>query len=463
MQTTISPIDGKIIVEREYASSNLIESTLAAASTAQLAWRQTSIEHRVSILREAIAVFESQQNEIAEEITLQIGRPIAHSPGEVKGFAERALAMIELAPQALADIIPKQQIGFTRFMRREPLGIISIIAPWNYPYLTAVNTLVPALIAGNAVTLKHSRHTPLCAERLTRIFLQAGLPAGLLNHLHMDHSATEKFIQDPRISFVAFTGSVLGGQYITKSLANTFTPCGLELGGKDPAYVCADADLIHTVPNLVEGVYFNAGQSCCGIERIYVDETLFDDFVSSFVELTKKYRLDDPRDLNTTLGPMITSEAADRLRKQIQLAVSQGAKPLLPSATSSLDRLGSAYLSPQVLINVNHKMAVMREENFGPIVGIMPVKNQDEAIQLMNDSSYGLTASVWTQDQQRAVVIGEQLETGTVLMNRCDYLDPQLAWTGVKNTGRGITLSVLGYQQLSRIKSYHLLLNGNAT
>ncbi len=261
-------------------------------------------------------------------------------------------------------------------------------------------------------------------------------------------------IADPRIAFVAFTGSVPGGQAVQHAAAERFIGTGLELGGKDPAYVRADADLPFAVENLVDGSYFNSGQSCCGIERIYVQKPLYKEFVERFVELTRQYKLGNPLEKDTTLGPLVRTQAADTVRAQIRQAVKKGAKALLQLK----DKPRSPYLPPEVLIDVDHGMAVMTEESFGPVVGIQPVKDDEEAIRLMNDSRYGLTASIWTQDADAALRIGERVETGTWFMNRCDYLDPALAWTGVKDSGRGCTLSKLGLETFTRPKSFHLRL-----
>jgi acyl-CoA reductase-like NAD-dependent aldehyde dehydrogenase len=296
--------------------------------------------------------------------------------------------------------------------------------------------------------------TPLVAERYAEAFKAVGLPDGVFQFLHLDHAQVAKVIGDPRIAFVAFTGSVPGGQAVQRAAAARFIGTGLELGGKDPAYVRADADLPFAVENLVDGAYFNSGQSCCGIERIYVDKKLFKPFVEGFVELTKQYRLGNPLEKETNLGPMVRTDAADNVRAQVRQAVKKGAKALLKLK----DQPRSPYLPPEVLIDVDHGMAVMTEETFGPVVGIQPVKNDEEAIALMNDSRYGLTASIWTQDADAALRIGERVDTGTWFMNRCDYLDPALAWTGVKDSGRGCTLSRLGLETFTRPKSFHLRL-----
>jgi acyl-CoA reductase-like NAD-dependent aldehyde dehydrogenase len=319
-----------------------------------------------------------------------------------------------------------------------------------------VNSIVPALMAGNAVLLKPSSQTPLTAERMADAFRAGGLPDGVFQYVYLDHAATDGAVRDPRVDFVAFTGSVDGGHAVQQVAAERFTGVGLELGGKDPAYVRPDADLDYSLDNLVDGVCFNAGQSCCGIERIYVQRGIYDRFVEGFVERTRRYVLGDPLDPATTLGPMVRSHAADRVRRQIADALAAGAHALIDEAVFPASRPGTPYLAPQVLVHVNHGMDVMREESFGPVVGIMPVDTDDQAVALMNDSRYGLTASIWTADTDAALALGGRIATGTCFMNRCDHLDPALAWTGVGDSGRGCTLSPLGYAQLTRPKSFHL-------
>ncbi|GBD43701.1 Succinate-semialdehyde dehydrogenase [NADP(+)] 1 [bacterium HR40] len=457
---TFSPIDGSVVVERTLATAGDIEAALARAERAFPVWRQTPLERRLELLSRAVDLFVARKDRIALEITLQMGRPIAHSPGEVRGFEERARRMLELAPAALADVDPGPKPGFRRFMRREPLGLVFVMAPWNYPYLTAVNAIWPALAAGNVVLLKHSSQTPLCAERLKEVLDEAGLPEGTFQYLHLAHEDALVLVRSGRAAFVAFTGSVAGGRAVQEAAGHAFVATNLELGGKDPAYVRADADLAHAVETLVDGACFNAGQSCCGIERIYVHESLFDDFVAGYVELASRYVLGDPRDPATTLGPMVRASAADFARGQVEEAVRQGARALVDPARFPLDRPGSPYMAPQCLVDVTHAMRVMREESFAPIVGIMKVRSDEEAVALMNDSDYGLTAAIFTRDVEAAVAIGDQLATGTVFMNRCDYLDPDLAWVGVKDSGRGVSLSRLAYEQLTRPKSFHLRLAG---
>jgi acyl-CoA reductase-like NAD-dependent aldehyde dehydrogenase len=451
----ISPIDGSAYAKRGSPSASQMEKSLAKAVAAQQAWRRVAVAERAAVCRKMVEWCVARADKLGEELTWQMGRPIAYAPNEIRrGFQERALYMADIAQESLQDLPVDEKQGFRRFIRREPLGVVLVVAPWNYPWLTSVNAIVPALLAGNSVILKMAQQTPLVAERYAEAFNAAGLPEGVFQYLHMNHRQVSRMIADPRIAFVAFTGSVGGGHAVQKAAASRFIPTGLELGGKDPAYVRADADLKFAVENLVDGSYFNSGQSCCGVERIYVAKPLFKPFVDAFVDLTRQYRLGNPLEKETTLGPMVRKDAADAVRAQTRQAVRKGAKALLKLK----DKAGSAYLPPEVLVNVDHSMAVMTEETFGPVVGIQPVRDDAEAIRLMNDSRYGLTASIWTQDADAALRIGDQVETGTWFMNRCDYLDPALAWTGVKDSGRGCTLSKIGLETFTRPKSFHLRL-----
>ncbi len=454
---TISPVDGSIYVKGELATAKTIAQVLEKAQTARSVWRKTPLAERIAICQKALQYFLDHSSEIATEITWQMGRPIRYTGFEItKGFKERAEYMMDISKKALADIQVKEMAGFQRFIHREPLGTVLVLAPWNYPYLTSVNAIFPALLAGNTVVLKHSEQTPLCAKRYAAAFESAGLPDGVFQYLFLSHEQVAKVIGDDRISYVAFTGSVAGGEAVQQAIGKRFITAGLELGGKDPAYVRADANLESAIENLVDGAFFNSGQSCCGIERIYVDEKLYNPFVEGFVEMTKQYKLDNPLDKKTTLGPLVRTSAAAFVQSHIDKAISYGAKALIDSNHFPKHQKGTPYMAPQILINVDHSMAVMQEETFGPVVGIMPVKGDEEAIQLMNDSQYGLTASIWSKDVEAAVQLGDQLETGTCFLNRCDYLDPALAWTGVKNSGKGCTLSVLGFEAMTRPKSFHL-------
>jgi acyl-CoA reductase-like NAD-dependent aldehyde dehydrogenase len=452
----VSPVDGREVARKKTATAAEIESAIVAARKAQAEWARVGIAERARLCSAAVDAMLAMRGEIAPELSWQMGRPIKYAGGELGGFEERARHMIAIADEALAPVIPAAKDGFKRYVRRDPAGIVLAVAPWNYPYLTAVNSVIPALMAGNAVILKHAAQTILAGDRFQAAMDTAGLPKGLFRTLTLSHDDTLMLIASGKLDQVCFTGSVAAGKAIEQAAAGTFTGVGLELGGKDPAYVRADVDLNHAIENVVDGAYFNSGQCCCGIERVYVHEDVYDKFVDGFTALTRQYVLGDPLDEKTTLGPMAQKRLAATVREHIAEAVGKGAKALIDPKSFAKDVKDSTYLAPQVLVNVDHSMKVMMEETFGPVAGIMKVKSDDEAIKLMNDSPYGLTASIWTRDRDAAERIGVQIETGTVFMNRCDYLDPGLAWTGVKDTGRGATLSKLGYEALTRPKSFHL-------
>ena len=458
LQTTITPVDGSVYCERRLADEAALDAALARAVAAQRDWRGVDVAARAAVCRRFCDLFEAQRDGIALELTWQMGRPIRYAPNEVRGTLERARHMIDIAADALADVDAGPKDNFRRFVRREPLGVVFTVAAWNYPYLIAVNSAVPAIMAGNAVVLKHSAQTPLCAERFEECFREAGLPAGLFQAIHLSHALTERAIRDPRVDFVAFTGSVAGGHAVQRAAADRFIATGLELGGCDPAYVRHDANLAHAIENLVDGAFFNSGQSCCGIQRIYVHERLYDDFVAGAIGLTNAYVLGDPTAPETTLGPVVRTAAAEQIRRQVAASVAAGAKPAIDERRFARSSAGTPYLAPQLLLDVDHSMPVMREEIFGPVAGIMRVSGDEEAVRLMNDSDFGLTAAIWTADADAALAIGDRIQTGTWFMNRCDYLDPALAWVGVKDSGRGCTLSRVGYEQLTRPKSFHLRL-----
>ncbi|KRO42785.1 MAG: aldehyde dehydrogenase family protein [Orrella sp.] len=457
LRQLVSPIDGSVFAERELASDEHIDRVLSAANAAGKDWRTTPISRRIQIIEAMVQYMEANASDIATELTWQMGRPLRYTPNEIlRGFQERARYMASIAEESLSNIAVPQTSGISKFIRREPLGTVLVVAPWNYPYLTAVNSIVPALLAGNTVVLKHATQTMLCAERLASAFAAAGLPDGVFQYVHASHESVGRMIHDSRVNFVVFTGSVDGGKSMEQFAAGRFIGVGTELGGKDPSYVRADADLAFAIAENVDGAFFNSGQSCCAIERIYVHESQFDDFVDGFVNLAREYKLGNPLDPETTIGPMVNAAAATFVRSQIRDAQAQGAVELLGESQFENSVVGTPYLGPTVLTNVDHSMSVMRDESFGPVIGIMKVSSDAEAIAEMNDSQYGLSASIWTSDQDAAIRIGEQTQTGTVFMNRCDYVDPALVWTGVKETGRGIALSALGFDSYTQPKSFHL-------
>jgi acyl-CoA reductase-like NAD-dependent aldehyde dehydrogenase len=452
MLKCVSPIDGSVFAEREVLSRDAAFEVAARARAAQAAWAARSLQERVDLVMAGVAAVGAMNDEIVPELAHMMGRPVRYG-GEFGGFNERASHMAEIAERSLADIAVGEDETFRRYIKRVPQGVVFVVAPWNYPYMTAINTVAPALIAGNTVILKHATQTLLVGERMAQAFHAAGVPEDVFQNVFLSHDVTNDLIAGNAFDFVNFTGSVGGGRAMEHAAAGTFTGVGTELGGKDPGYVMEDADLDAAVDTLIDGAMFNSGQCCCGIERIYVHESLFDDFVAKAVEIVKGYKLGNPLDPETTLGPMANVRFADEVRAQIAEAVADGA---VAHIETFAEDDGGAYLTPQILTNVTHDMRVMRDESFGPVVGIMKVSSDEEAIALMNDSEFGLTASLWTRDVDRAARVGDQIETGTVFMNRADYLDPGLCWTGCKNTGRGGGLSVIGYHNLTRPKSYHL-------
>lgn len=452
----ISPIDGRELVRRPIMSETAIDAAVTAAREAQKAWRKVSIAERGRMVSAFLDALLAMNQEVVPEIAQMMGRPVRYG-GEFRGVEERARHMIRIAEDSLKAIpADDERPGFRRMIKREPVGLVLVIAPWNYPYLTAINTIVPALMAGNAVLLKHASQTLLAGDRFQMAMDRAGMPKGLFQNLVLSHDQTAQILGAGLVDHCNFTGSVSGGRAIERAAAGSFTSLGLELGGKDPAYVREDANIDHAIENIVDGAFFNSGQCCCGIERIYVHERHYDRFVEGAVDLVSKYVLGNPLEETTTLGPMAHKRFADLVRRQNAEAVAQGAKAHIDAKGFPADVGDTAYLAPQVLTNVDHSISVMRDESFGPTVGIMKVKGDEEAIRLMNDSPYGLSAAIWTSDVDAAEAIGDRLETGTVFMNRCDYLDPALAWTGVKDTGRGASLSRLAYESLTRPKSYHL-------
>ena len=451
--TCISPIDGSVYAERETLTRTQANAAVAQAKSAQAAWALRPLADRIALVQAGVAAVGAMNDDIVPELAHQMGRPVRYG-GEFGGFNERATYMAKIAEDALAPIVVEDSSAFRRVIKRVPHGLVLVVAPWNYPYMTAINTVAPALIAGNAVMLKHASQTPLVGERMAAAFHSAGVPTDVFQNVLLDHATTSDLIADRAFGFVNFTGSVGGGKAMEVAAAGTFTGIGLELGGKDPGYVMDDANLDGAVDTLIDGAMFNSGQCCCGIERIYVHESLFDRFVEKAVAIVNGYKLGNPLDPETALGPMAHVRFADEVREQTAEAIAMGAKAHIDPALFPND--GGAYLMPQILTNVTHDMRVMRDESFGPVVGIMSVKDDAEAVRLMNDSNFGLTASVWTQDTARAEAIADQIDTGTVFMNRADYLDPGLCWTGCKDTGRGGGLSVIGFHNLTRPKSYHM-------
>ncbi len=451
--TLINPATEEVYRSVEPTPESALDAILSRMRAAQQQWRDVPVEQRAKICRQFIDAFRGMKEPLALEITRQMGKPIAQSRREVDTMLDRADTMVRLAPGALADDMLPPKPGFRRFIRHEPLGILLDIPAWNYPLLIAVNVVVPGLLAGNGVVIKHARLTPLCGDAFVEAFRKTDLPADLVASIHVGHDTVRKLIAGRAVDFVSFTGSVEGGREVYQAASAQLIDMGLELGGKDPALVCEDANFSFAVENLVDGAFYNAGQSCCAVERIYVMRSLFAKFVDAYVAEVKKYRVGDPENVDTTIGPLAQRKTVEFMEYQVGQAIARGAHVL----TGGRRKPGPGYyFEPTVLVDVDHSMSVMMDESFGPVIGIMPVDTEDEAVRLMNDSPYGLTASIWTEDAARGERLAHRAAAGTVYANRCDYLDPELAWTGIKDSGHGCTLSHLGFLHLTRPKSFHL-------
>lgn len=458
MPEITSPIDGKPAFTFALLDDDAVATRLERAAAAQRAWRESAVAERAALCLGMLDAYRARLDENAEAITRMMGKPIGQSRGEFeRTMVERVEHLCAIAEEALADEVLPAKPGFRRFIRRDPVGVVLDIAAWNYPLAIAVNVIVPAVLAGNAVLVKHASQTALVADQFERAFREAGAPEGLVQATPMDHGTTARLIGSRGLGYVSFTGSVRGGHEIYRALAaENFIQAGMELGGKDPAIVLEDADVAFAAENLADGAFYNAGQSCCGIERIYVADAIHDAFVEAFALHARALRLGDPLDAATTLGPLVDEKSADFVRGQVAAARDAGARLLVGDDDFDVPDATRAYLAPQVLVDVDHRMDLMVEETFGPAIGIMRVASESEALALANDSAFGLTASVWSGDFERATRLAEDLEAGTVYVNRCDYLDPGLAWTGVKDSGFGCSLSKQGFASVTRPKSYHL-------
>ena len=402
----VNPATEETFRTLEMTSEAELGAILERMRAAQKKWREVSVNERVEICRGFVDAFRSMRETVALDITRQMGKPLVQARREVDTMLDRADTMLRLAPAGLEDETLEPKPGLRRFIRHEPLGIVLDIPAWNYPLLIAVNVVIPALLAGNAVLIKHARLTPLCGDAFIDAFRQTSLPADLVASVRVDHDTITRLIARRAVDFISFTGSVEGGREVYRHASAQLLDMGLELGGKDPALVCEDANFDFAVANLVDGAFYNAGQSCCAVERIYVARPLFQTFVDAFVAEVRNYTVGDPENPATGIGPLAQLKALDVLKHQVDQAVQRGAKLL----TGGKRAPGRGYFfEPAVLVDVDHSMSLMTEESFGPVIGIMAVDSEDEAIRLMNDSPYGLTASIWTEDAER----GEALAART--------------------------------------------------
>lgn len=450
--TLTNPFDHSLVAEIPYDSAEQIEAKLRASAAAFEKWRNVPLTDRIQIIQVGLDRMRDAAETIARDVTLQMGKPIVQARGELKTMLDRAAQSIADAPSALApDILPKD--GFTRRIEHKPLGLILDVAAWNYPLLIPINVIVPALLAGNIVLLKHSAKTPLTGVAFEKAFSGLEVPH-LVTNLTLTHHQISDLTAHRDVAHVSFTGSVEGGRTIYQSVASRrLIDVGLELGGKDPAYVAQDADLDFAAANLVDGACYNAGQSCCAIERVYVHQDLYDRFLERALSALKDYRLGDPLDEATTMGPLASREAPRFLRTQVEDATARGAR-LLAGGHAPAELTGNFFL-PTLLADVENDAAVMQEESFGPVLPVRSVRSDEEALALMNDSAFGLTASIWTKDRARIESMAARLHAGTIFQNRCDYIDPALPWTGWGESGKGSTLSRFGFYHLTRRKSMH--------
>jgi acyl-CoA reductase-like NAD-dependent aldehyde dehydrogenase len=456
--TTISPTTNEPILTRSGISAQELEQLPEVATQAFDSWRKTSLQQRRDIIKKALGILEKKKDDLATELTVQMGRPIAYTAGEVTTALKRADYLLKISDDVLQDTPGEAEKGFKRFIRKVPVGPVLIIFAWNYPYLILVNALIPALLSGNSVILKPSPQTPTIVEQVAKAFTEAGLPNGVLQYFHAGSpTIIESIVRNPKIALVCFTGSVAGGLAVQGAASDRIVNVGLELGGKDPAYVREDVDIAWAAGEIVDGAVFNSGQSCCSIERVYVAEKIHDEFVSAIQDVLKGYKLGDPLDKDTHLGPVISKKSQETIEQHVKDALDKGAVNATPAneTFSKLPEKGN-FVVPTLLTNVTHDMKVMKDETFGPIIPVMKVKDDDEAVKLMNDSEFGLTASIWTKDTDKGYELCDGVEAGTVFVNRCDFPSPDLAWTGWKNSGKGVTLSKYGFDQFVKLKSYHL-------
>ncbi|KHN98097.1 betaine aldehyde dehydrogenase 2 [Metarhizium album ARSEF 1941] len=455
---TISPNTNEAIITRNGVSAAELDQMPKIATEAFQSFRKTTLKERQEIVEKFLKELSSHEAELAEELTVQMGRPIAYTGKEIATAVKRAEYLLKISDDALKDTDGEPEKGFRRFIRKVPVGPVLIIFAWNYPYLILVNSLIPAILAGDTVILKPSPQTPTIVEHVAQFFATAGLPEGVLQYFHCGSpTVMESLIRDPRIAHVCFTGSVAGGLAVQKAASDRIVGVGLELGGKDPAYVRSDVDVAWAAEEIVDGAIFNSGQSCCSIERVYVDEKIHDAFVESVQKVLQGYRLGDPFDRTTQVGPVISKRSKETIESHISDALDKGAKDATPNNESfSNPPPKGNFVRPTLLTEVDHTMIVMTEETFGPVIPVMKVNSDVEAIKLMNDSELGLTASIWTRDTAKGYQLAEDVEAGTVFVNRCDYPSPDLAWTGFKRSGKGQTLGRFGFEQFVKPKSFHV-------
>lgn len=452
MIDVINPATEELITSLLPDTENDIARKFSAVREAQKEWSNTPLKERKSVVARFDKLLAKNKEECARTLTKEMGKPLTQSLREVEGTANRIGFFLEHVEKTMHDETVSKSSDMVETLSFEPLGVIANISAWNYPYFVGSNVFIPALLTGNAVLYKPSEYASLTGQKIAQLFEEAGLPSALFQTVTGGGDVGARLLEQP-LNGVFFTGSVETGRKIATAVAPRFIRLGLELGGKDPAYVCDDVDVETVAENLVDGAFYNAGQSCCSVERIYIHDKVFNAFTEAFCEKTKKLVVGDPLSESTFIGPLARKAQIRVLNEQVSDAQTKGALVLV---TGGHQEGRGWYYRPVVLGNVDHTMKLMREESFGPIIGLMRVKNDSEAIRLMNDTSYGLTASVHTKNEDRAREILEAVNTGTVYWNCCDRVSPLLPWTGRKDSGMGSTLSKLGIFSFVQPKAWHM-------
>ena len=452
MLEVINPANGAAIAELATDSPDTVAAKYAAARAAQPAWAAVPLEHRIEMLQRFRAALVANLDKLAAILTAEVGKPIRQASNEINGLLGRIDFFVEHAVPTLAARVVHDADGMRERIEHAPLGVITNISAWNYPYFVGGNVFIPALLAGNAVLYKPSEYASLTGCEISTLLHASGVPQDVFAMLVGAGDVGAALLAQP-VDGVFFTGSAATGKRILQSLGSHLVKVQLELGGKDPTYVCEDVDIAAAAASLADGAMYNGGQSCCSVERIYVHASIHDAFVTAFVNEVRGMRVGLPTLADSYIGPLTRAPQVQVLEQQIADAVAKGARVLLGG--KRIDQPGN-WFEPTVLVDVNHTMAVMRDESFGPIIGIQAVADDDEAVQLMNDSDYGLTAGVYTRSEARAQRLLAQVQAGSVYWNCCDRVSPRLPWSGVKQSGIGLTLSTYGIETFTRPKSWHL-------
>jgi acyl-CoA reductase-like NAD-dependent aldehyde dehydrogenase len=454
----INPATGRVIESIPSDSPATVAKAFAAARDAQVDWAARPLRERLATMQRFRAGIENYGEELAQILTSEVGKPIAQARNELKGLRPRLDFFLQETPRALRaeTVLHDRKGGVLERITREPLGVIANISAWNYPYFVGSNVFIPALLAGNAVLYKPSEYATRTGLSIARWLHESGVPESIFAPLTGRGEVGAALLEQP-VDGVFFTGSHATGRKIARSVAGRLIKVQLELGGKDPVYVCDDVEVNATAAEIADGAFYNAGQSCCAVERLYVHAAIFDAFVERFVETISAFKVGDPTDENTDIGPLARREQLAVLEAQVADATARGARILLGGKRIQRGALKRGnYFAPTVLVNVSHTMRVMREESFGPIIGVMPVRNDAEAVEKMNATPYGLTAGVYTPERRRAEAILAQVRTGSAYWNCCDRVSPRLPWSGRKNSGLGLTLSREGIQTFTHPKAWHL-------